>query len=112
MRWKCFLIVQNEQEIMEKYDLDQNGKIDQDELEGLLLWAKKNKTFGSCRQDDGGSAKNWGNVSEIGMIRQENGVPTKDAFWIMPVKREAYEQVDSVIFNFQFAKPDFLCWII
>lgn len=34
-----------------------------------------------------------GSVSEIGMLAQDSGVPTRDAFWVMPVK----EGLDTVI---------------
>jgi len=78
------------------YNLDGDGKIDAQELEGLLLWAKKNKSFGSG-ESDGVSDNNLGDVSEIGMVRQENGVPTRDAFLIMPIEREVCKQVHSWI---------------
>lgn len=83
------------QSILKQFDSDGNGQIDKMELEALLLWLKKGMA-GGAREDadeDMGGGRVQSMSSEIGMIKQENGVPTRDAFWIIPVKEMAYSKM-------------------
>ena len=77
---------------LKQFDSDGNGQIDRKEFEALLLWLKK----GGARDDtdEGMDGDRLQSISsEIGMIKQENGVPTRDAFWIIPVKDKAYSKM-------------------
>jgi hypothetical protein len=78
--------------MLDKFDENNDGRIDKAEMQQLLLWLKKG-TGGGFRdhEDFGGGPEAI--TSEIGMIRQENGVPTRDAFWIIPVPEAAYAKM-------------------
>ena len=80
---------------LKQFDSDGNGQIDRKEFEALLLWLKKGMAGGARDDmDEGMDGDRLQSISsEIGMVKQENGVPTRDAFWIIPVKDQAYSKM-------------------
>jgi len=92
--------------LVKKFDINQDRKIDEQELLNLLLWLKKDMVRNRSRQElldlpGKGAAKG---SSVIGMVPQDNGVPTRDAFWVMPVREESYAKVISVRNQVQYLK--------
>jgi len=86
------------EKLVKNFDANGDGVIDEDEFEGLLLWLKRNMSR-ILRNSDSTQTAGMANrvaPSEIGIVRQENGVPTRDAFLIVSVQDDAIRQVVKI----------------
>ena len=73
-------------DLIEQIDLNHDGRISQDELEPMLLHIKKISNSSRRYPEGSDGYKNLGKIGEIGMMRHDAGVPTRDAFKMIPVQ--------------------------